>query len=342
MTDWLDIVEAAYDVQEASHQHWLKRLMDVVGSKMGNTHGVVGAIFHFPRDGALQILPHRLAPDGFFEGAQQFASNDQHLMRTLFTGAPFATMSMHIGRAALRESDALRTNFRATGIGDMLGLVARDPGPWGVNIGTPLAKPERISAARAAPWARVAAHVHSGLRLRFGIHGEPPLSSTGALVELHDDIAAFLNDDGKVIHAAGAAVADRTRLRDAARSITRARTKTRKRDVNHALLEWQSLVEGKWTLIDHFDSDGRRFLVARRNPPGGPDHAALSLDEARAASFRAMGHPLKLIAYELGFSLGTVSRLLRSAARKLGLESSHEFSHFAGEKTEVPGTPPSA
>ena len=78
----------------------------------------------------------------------------------------------------------------------------------------------------------------------FGIHGEPPLSSTGALVELHDDIAAFLNDDGKVEHAAGAAVADRTRLRDAARSITRARTKTRKRDVNwRALLEWQSLEE---------------------------------------------------------------------------------------------------
>ena len=65
-------MEAAYDVQETSHQHRLKRLMDVIGGKMGNTHGEL-------------------------RRASQCASNDQHLMRTLFTGAPFATMSTHIG-----------------------------------------------------------------------------------------------------------------------------------------------------------------------------------------------------------------------------------------------------
>jgi DNA-binding CsgD family transcriptional regulator len=107
---------------------------------------------------------------------------------------------------------------------------------------------------------------------------------------------------------------------------------TRRRDADDALIEWQSLVDGKWTLVDHFDTDGRRFLVARRNPPGGDTHASLSVDEARAAGFRAMGHPLKLIAYELGFSLATVSRLLRSAARKLGLESSQELVNLRGER----------
>jgi DNA-binding CsgD family transcriptional regulator len=334
MTDWLDIVDAAYDVQEPSHQNWLRGLMAAVGVKMGNAQGVIGALFHFPRGGSLQLLPHRLAQDGFFEAGQEFTHNAQELTRTLYSSSPFATASMLVGREALSRS--LPAAFQAMGVRDMLGLVARDPGAWGTSLVVPLGKPQRVSAARAAPWARIAAHIHAGLRIRFGIHGEPALPSVPSLVKMYDGIDAVLTDSGKLEHAEPSALAGRELLREAARAITRARTHTRRRDADDALNEWQSLIDGKWTLIDHFDTDGRRFLVARRNAPGGDRHTALSPDEARAAGFRAMGHSLKLIGYELGFSVPTVSRLLRNAARKLGLQSSQEFVHFAGESGHAP------
>jgi len=334
LTDWLDIVDAAYDVQEPSQQRWLKRLLEAIAAKLGSAHPALGALFHFPSSGALQIFLHESTPAGFLKGVERVAQHEEAMTRALYGRVPFATLSMRLGRAPLMQSEAVQSSFHSLGIYDMIALIARDPGPWGVNISLPLAKPERISSARAAPWGRVAAHVHAGLRLRLGVYGEPTLAAPTSLVALHGGIEAVLNDDGKLQHAEPSALDGRERLREAARTITRARTHTRRQDADNALLEWQSLVEGKWTLVDHFDSDGRRYLVARRNPPGGEHHSGLTLDEARAAGFRAMGHPLKLIAYELGFSIPAVSRLLRGAARKLGLKSGSEFAHLASAREE--------
>ncbi len=82
-------------------------------------------------------------------------------------------------------------------------------------------------------------------------------------------------------------------------------------------------MRGEWTLIDHVDHDGKRFIVV--HPHEGPGVVVqvntLSRRERQVVACAAMGHPNKLIAYDLGVSTGTVATYLRRAASKLGVTS---------------------
>ena len=83
------------------------------------------------------------------------------------------------------------------------------------------------------------------------------------------------------------------------------------------------MVRGEWTLIDHVDHDGKRFIAVHpHDGPGATETAnALSRRERQVVACAAMGHPNKLIAYDLGISTATVATYLRRAASKLGVTS---------------------
>jgi DNA-binding NarL/FixJ family response regulator len=94
---------------------------------------------------------------------------------------------------------------------------------------------------------------------------------------------------------------------------------------------WRAFVAGEWSLIDHFDSDGYRYLVAwkkRATKPGVT--GGLTLSEQQVLAYRASGHALKLAAYELGFSQATASRHLVSGMRKLGIRSQVDLARVLG------------
>jgi DNA-binding CsgD family transcriptional regulator len=85
---------------------------------------------------------------------------------------------------------------------------------------------------------------------------------------------------------------------------------------------WLGLVTGKWSIVDQFDTDGRRYLVVRRrDPAASPLDRALTLRERQVASFAGQGHSSKLIAYELGLAESTIAAHLKCAAKKLGCRS---------------------
>jgi DNA-binding CsgD family transcriptional regulator len=73
--------------------------------------------------------------------------------------------------------------------------------------------------------------------------------------------------------------------------------------------------------VDHFDSDGRRFVIAHRNDPTPPDTRGLTLRERQSLAYAAIGHSNKQIAYELGLAASTVSGHLAQARAKLHLRS---------------------
>jgi|APLak6261675434_1056106.scaffolds.fasta_scaffold02310_2 ATP/maltotriose-dependent transcriptional regulator MalT len=58
------------------------------------------------------------------------------------------------------------------------------------------------------------------------------------------------------------------------------RTKTRATP-EHALELWRGLVAGQWSLIEHWESGGRRYIAAYSNGPGGRDPRAAALPLAR-------------------------------------------------------------
>jgi FixJ family two-component response regulator len=84
---------------------------------------------------------------------------------------------------------------------------------------------------------------------------------------------------------------------------------------NEPLDLWQGLVAGRWSLVEQFDSDGRRFMVARRNDPQVTDPRALNMRERQVLAYVAIGHPAKLIGYALGVSPSSVSMTRRTAMR---------------------------
>jgi DNA-binding CsgD family transcriptional regulator len=173
-------------------------------------------------------------------------------------------------------------------------------------------------ASPASHWGRsldrIARHIASGLRLRR------------ALVEPIDSADAILGADGKLLHTAPVASGRRERgsFVTAARRMLDSRKARRSRPADAVEL-WRALVLGTWSLVDHADSDGKRFLVARRNPIGVHEPAALSEGERRAAALFALLGTVKLVAYELGLAPSTVSGELKSACRKLGCRNRAEL-----------------
>lgn len=169
----------------------------------------------------------------------------------------------------------------------------------------------RVARGTRSALDRISAHFGAALRLR----GQPPRPEE-----------ARLSPDGAVLDARGDATAPaaRERLRAAAVAIARAR-----RDDHHepgaGLALWTAMVEGRWTLVERFDGDGKRFWIARRNDSLGQPSPALGPRERMVLERAALGGSLRYVAYELGLPPSTVSDLLARGLRRLGLRSRAEL-----------------
>ena len=80
--------------------------------------------------------------------------------------------------------------------------------------------------------------------------------------------------------------------REALRLATCARDCARTRhqhSSSEALAAWQALVAGRWTLLEHHESDGRRLLLARVNEAPAPAQGTLSAREAQVVAMVVQG-----------------------------------------------------
>jgi DNA-binding CsgD family transcriptional regulator len=181
-----------------------------------------------------------------------------------------------------------------------------------------------LSAPARVMFQRLGAHLKAGLRLRRR------LRDTLDRVEAPAG-GAVLDEHGRLVHAEDEAKeADlRALLEQQARSVDRARAAKHGRD-EEALGVWQGLVEGRWSLVERFDVDGRRFILAHKNPEDVVDPRGLSPLESRVVGLAVRGYADKLIAYHLGVAEGTVSSQLTRAMRKLGVSSRVELARTLG------------
>jgi DNA-binding NarL/FixJ family response regulator len=84
-------------------------------------------------------------------------------------------------------------------------------------------------------------------------------------------------------------------------------------------------VEARWTLVDAYERDGKRFIVARENEAEVGGLASLSNRERQIVAFLALGSTTKEIAYQLGISDSTTRVLLSRATTKLRVRSRQEL-----------------
>lgn len=91
---------------------------------------------------------------------------------------------------------------------------------------------------------------------------------------------------------------------------------------------WNDLFAGEWKLLDQFDREGHRYVIARRRRR--PIEAELDPSEWQALRMRAGGAALKVIADQLQVSLPTASRRIKSGMQKLGIRTGSDLAKLLG------------
>jgi len=315
---YVDAVEAAYDLR-GDDTTWVKRMLEPLAPLLGE-HGAVAWYGDSPQFESGGCATWGTAPEVGAAGERFFREAPQILTALLSSrpmGVGVASDDLSPLGIDLSATDAMVRISHPIGMTDGLMLRATCPSGVSLLVGAPQpTKPAPFSPKRRARLERVAAHALTALRLRRAL---------GTKSEDAGD--AVLRPDGAVAHAEGEATNAGVleALREAVRNAERARTRQGRSDTDAALAAWQALVAGRWTLVDRFDSDGRRYLVARRNDPSVDAPAAITRREAQITGYIALGRTQQQIAYELGLAASTVNTSLSATMSKLGIHSRAEL-----------------
>jgi DNA-binding NarL/FixJ family response regulator len=245
------------------------------------------------------------------------------MVETMYRPAPVITTATEkVGAKAWNE---LARPRGPSDVADCAAVLAIGEHSVGSMVIMPLDQAHRFSRPVKRVWARVVAHVVAMQRLRASL--------TLAAPRARAEGVAVLSPSGKVEHATTAAQSTSARvlLREAAIARERARGRLRRSDPDEAVEMWRALVDGRWSIVDRFDRDGRRFLIAHENEPQALEPRALTPRERQVVTFAAMGHSNKLIAYELGLATGAVGRYLAVAMKKLGLRARVDLARVVHE-----------
>ena len=323
-TGAIDIAEAAYDL-EVGADDWLARVLEAGRQTFDLGLGAAAALMSgaSPEGQALitQLVPGTAGPgliSAIIRAAQEMGPAMLQQTIDAVAGGVSVLSENRERRPAVYEAMT-----RNAGCEDFLQLWALDPDLHGVNIAIPSPKTVRLSKRARAHWRMLLIHITAAHRLRRGLT-EPAGVRGIALTDMPLNAEALLDPKNfRVSEAAGGAQDKGASeiIRDAAVRIDKARSKLRKTDPEQALETWQGLVRGRWSLVDWFDSDGRRFVLAKPNAPNIGDPRGLTEREAQVVTYAALGESGKIIGYRFGLSTSTVSALLMSAMHKLGVTS---------------------
>jgi DNA-binding CsgD family transcriptional regulator len=330
----LATVDAAYEL-EGSTEDWLRRLLSCARPALRPDRGLIaGTLSARTRHGLAftsELVATEDVPKAAFDLVRARAREQppEYGQAAIRAAAVLDTSSAayHRHHAPHRFCDFQDYDeLRSVGVHDHLVAQSYDAGGDGCML---LANVSRIidpPRHKRARWARVMAHVCAGLRLRNG------LGASNA-----DE--AVLEPGGRVVHAEGAAkqVESREALRQAALGIDRARSRAGQANPAQALSDWSALVAGRWSLVETFESDRRRYLVARRNDPALDYPRVLSERERQIAAYAARGWSNKYIAYTLGLAPSTVSSHLNTALRRLGARNSAELALLMSSLPDLDG-----
>jgi DNA-binding CsgD family transcriptional regulator len=318
----IDFTEAAYDLQ-LSDEEWLPTILKRGLPVLEQGLGVAGMRYgRPPEEGSFQLLDIHVA-----SGPQDFA--ERH-------AAALATTPPDVLRKQVRPGCAGTASMDSKGdleqlahytshvdyCKDLLYITAVDCKGSGVAVVAPLAEITTLSGHDLQRWQMLAAHVDAGHRLRHGLadkeNGDQPCTGLP-----HDAEAIFDANNLRMTDAVGRAQERMVsrKLREAAVTVDRARGKMRDTDPDRALQIWKAMVRGRWSMIDWFDSDDRRFVLALPNAPRINDPRGLTERESQVVAYAVLGQTNKMIAYRLGLSKSRVSLLLRRAMRKLNVRT---------------------
>jgi len=321
--DVLDVIESAYRF-DGDDRSWLDRIARAMQRHIDpRKHGVAAFLYTLGSDGRVtpgDVLCYDIDEPYSTMIGQIPLSLPPWYVRQTFAQHPCAS-AVHTGDVAARTltRTSMKEAFGTVGWRDLLVVNGLDPTGHGVYVAAVRRSARPLARIAQNRLTRVAVHLAAAFRLRRALRDVGVRGLDGA--------EAVLTPAGTIEHARDPARTRQARqaLTHAARAIERARTRRGRRDADRSIAEWTGLIAARWSLVDHFESDGKRWLVARQNDVADVGRAELSPRELQAVAFAALGHGNKLIAYEMGIAAETVRVLLHRAARKLGARTRDEL-----------------
>lgn len=317
--DWIGLLETAY-VLDGTVEDWMETLTDKLDPALEEGLGIATALFEVspPHLIVKHAVEHRQRITGAvskFVSALPWPAIESMLNHS----SPARTTSEVVYPIDRTHPALVKQLLHGQ---DILVIVCNSLGGQVFMIGTPLPRQRGVMPLERLRLNRVAAHLGSGLRLRSHL--------TSLDLDDGDSTEAIFNPDGKIMDARGLAApkSARERLRQAVLQSERARGPLRRKDPGEALSLWEALVEGRWSLVDHYDSDDRRMVVAVQNEPGVHDPRGLTPLQFRIAEYLGQGRPAKEIGYTLGVTASAVNNALAVVKKKLGLCSRAEVAAF--------------
>jgi DNA-binding NarL/FixJ family response regulator len=332
--DLIGIVESFY-TPGLSDEAWLRLVAGQVQPLIDRySQGVIGGMYSCP-DPCSFAPSHALlcdVPDAiqavFFEVIRALSPihiADSFLTRTCYLSSAVRGYS---------ELPYVRSGAsQANGVVDVLQLNVVEPDGEGCWFGSAQRESSAISDDLYLTLTRVARHLCAAHRLRKR-HPQTRVSPNSA--------EAILDQGGRIQEATGVAnePSSQSVLVRAVRSMNKVRNSRRASiDPQAAIKEWQSVIAKRWTLVEHFENDGKRFVLAVDNRAKAPSLDLLS-ERERDVVLRALrGCNDKVIAFELGVAQSTVRVLWARAAAKVGARSRRHLLEKVASNIGTDGTP---
>jgi DNA-binding NarL/FixJ family response regulator len=342
-TELVSFLEAVYAL-ELDDRSWLDKVLFALSALYGPEHHYVGFFYDASNVDDFKLWnvcmptapPELMESFGVFQGLVQNRAFVSTTFRSLHVGSARRTGMPYMAPVlAARER---------SGWGDIFNINGIDPSGIGCNltIGSRLHE-FAPAAADLAVYKRLASHVAAAFRVRrrLGVSavGGAPGRKPDSGVE---GAEAILDANGHFVHAVGPATSKtaQERIRSTSASIDAARSKTARASGRSALEQWHPLTSARWTLVDSFEENGRRYVVARENQAHAEGFATLTDRERQIVLHAALGFTNKQIAYALGISDTTVRVLMARAASRMGVRTRRELLlHPALQEIRQDGTP---
>jgi DNA-binding CsgD family transcriptional regulator len=314
--DSVAVIEAIYRL-EVPQEDWLRRIAKHSAAALANPNFAAYGVTYDASD----VRDMRFSPTATVNAARPamarlleteipaLCRRSPDMVTAVFRRTGFGLHTDLPWGEKLRKD--LEPLMRAVGILDILGINGVSVDGRSAHVGVLL--PRRMAPVDPDLLARLSSHLAAGFRLRQRLHGRSPI----------DQAEAVLEPNGAVAHATGPAKASdvRATLSEAAVKLDRLRSTVGRRDPERAVRLWKALIDARWSLVDHFERDGKRYLLAQRNDWDIGPFEVLTQRERQVVALAALGHANKMIGYTLGIAVSTVGVLLTRASRKLGAPS---------------------
>ncbi|HWL85595.1 MAG TPA: helix-turn-helix transcriptional regulator [Polyangiaceae bacterium] len=323
--DLVAIVEAAYRL-DLGDRDWLEGIAATCRPVLDDGFGLSVFEFHYQiglRPRILQAMRVGMPEELEKIYPVVFKSMDADVQQRPFLNGPCTSGSQMMGlRGDFKKNELMQRYAQRFGMYDSIWVTAAEPSGWGCGVHAGRRHIGWPSRAMIDRWTRVAAHLSAAARLRRRL-------SLGAAPDqpMHGATEAIFSPNGQVHHAEGPASTSESleQLRRSVLDLEATRGSQNEEDAAISLRTRKGLIEGRWSLIDRFESDGKRFIVAKENAPTPPEIPVLTLREQQILGYAALGHENKVIAYDLGIAHATVRVLMARAASKLHAQSRAEL-----------------